>query len=215
MPTIDLRRIPITICTSKKTQHRLHEMLPELATAGFATPAIVKGKQTRPYWVGLNASHHAALQQSLPRLVFEDDARFTSRYRGPILSHPTDADVLYLGTVPHGKQPPLPPPWRKFVHRRLHPDRYWHTLDLYWQPHDEAWTRIGNMLGTHAYLVLTNNARRKLQAALTTHQPTDVAYARVMPTLRVYARRVNYWYQNDQHNEAVTTVDLDTILPVD
>jgi len=142
-------------------------------------------------------SHILSLQKPGKVLILEDDCWFTNVF-DPIIDVPDDADAIYLGTSVYG-----------MVGTTSTPNG---TKTI---PVNEKFDKPLNMLGIHAILYLTEsykqNTIENLLSAREKGMYCDEPVAIDMVNHNVYSCVFPMLYQNDGHNNQVTTTPLRTI----
>lgn len=207
---LHLPTLPVAVSTVPWETVRRHELLLELASAGFADIEVYEGERTAPYWRGANLNLLRILDtMPLPFLLLEDDARFLPAYRPSIRVH-DDAAVTYLGGTRHGNPLAAPPGPAIGLAQALvggsQPERA--TLHA---PFDADHVRVFNMQSCHAVLFHDPAGleafRERLARALDT-QPADVTFASVHRDALVLLRNPPFWYQDDLRNVHMTSAIL-------
>jgi hypothetical protein len=201
---MQLHTIPTIILSSEKTRHRQHRILTMLADKCWQHVTVLTAAPSKPYWLGCLRNMRTALQCPAPFIMLEDDATFTTSHPILTIDPPKDAAAIYLGTTPHGVPIKLNWPW--IAH---HTPTAW--TPLWYQPHNRHYIRVGNMLSTHAILILTNDAARWMRNILKAHEPTDVTLGRHLHEQKIYARTSPIFYQQDGHNDDPTKQPLATL----
>jgi len=158
---IDLREIPCFVLNCKDDVAKRQFMERQLADLEIPFE-IVRGIKADPGWVGVALSHLKILRLTrvdVPFLVLEDDCLFNDLFE-PVWEVPVEAEALYLGVSEFGLQTPGEFSWGK--HRNVR-----------WEPYDDTYLRIYNMLARHAVVYLSADyCEEVIQsqiAALTNH----------------------------------------------
>lgn len=164
-------------------------------------PALMlNGEITTPYTVGVARNHIDAISRSFgarPVLVLEDDATPTSFYQNEV-EIPDDADALYLGTSIFG---------------RIRGE----TTQTVIAANAGEHLRIFNMLSLHAVIYLSSRYKALVTEILEKFIENPVGgcddpIADAMWKSKVYAVKKPFFFQQDGHSEAATTILINPLM---
>ena len=195
--THDIRDFPLVYMYGGKTE-RQKNMEQTLETFQNVTRYDIKHKSMDPkeYHMCYNRDLVEIMKSNkLPFIFMEDDCSRTEWFTHT-LQIPSDADAIYLGNsewsvVPGSTEGSLG--------------------TLSYEPYDDQFVRVHNMLGMHAVLVLSDRWRQNIIECSSMGVYQDVMLARTMKDYTVYALRKPIFYQDPKVGGTQTPVTFDTI----
>jgi hypothetical protein len=164
------------------------------------------------------SNHHAGAREMAiqtlrsircPVLWLEDDARALPAYQDQIEA-PDDAQVAYLGGMPHGPSGVLRRHLREIgrsaalrgAEQCLGGTRGPRHRAIYRDTPDRRWVRILTMAGSHAILWLDDAVRLAMAESIEeSARMYDVAMALQQWRFLIYGLRAPWFYQDDGHHE--------------
>jgi hypothetical protein len=198
---IDTRNLPITILTSDDTKHRVNDTIARLREHGHSRFLILQGRKSNPYWMGLRSSVRVALAQPVPFIMLEDDATPHPENYTPIVSVPKNTDAVILGSAMAGWDPEKSHAW-KYARCK---GRF---AALQYQDATPDYIRVGNMMYSHAELMITEHARKQYFEANAGNRERDLLEIQAQRATQTLAPLKTHYYQRDGRHTDITLAGI-------
>lgn len=203
---IDITKIPVFLITIENAKERHDKLNKIFNSIGFKNVEHINGKilnktnlsfmeiQKRKSALVADAHIEALTKVKPPFLILEDDINITQYFK-PKVEIPDDGDCLYLGSSVWGMVNGLS-------------TGYGTTGTKI----NDVVCRTHNMLGIHSIVYITetyvNATILNLKNCNSKDKFCDECIAEDMQNHKIYCTNYPYFYQNDGHNELVTSTPL-------